>query len=161
MKKVFKRRSVPVEPQDEPQVEPEVMDPIAKMQQQLNSLEAKIDTLIGQSRPFQRYDNSQRFDRGSQESSFRDRSFSKAICADCHKECEVPFKPSGGRPVYCKACFANHQEGSGSFKDKFERAPREGAFSKFRSFDKRPGREDHSRSGGRRKPAFRKSRARD
>lgn len=29
----------------------------------------------------------------------------RAICADCHKDCEVPFKPSGERPVYCKECF--------------------------------------------------------
>lgn len=29
----------------------------------------------------------------------------KAICADCQKECEVPFKPRGDRPVYCLDCF--------------------------------------------------------
>ncbi|MBR9702638.1 hypothetical protein GOV10_01255 [Candidatus Woesearchaeota archaeon] len=29
----------------------------------------------------------------------------KAVCAKCQKECEVPFKPSGDRPVYCKDCF--------------------------------------------------------
>jgi CxxC-x17-CxxC domain-containing protein len=25
----------------------------------------------------------------------------KAVCADCGKECEVPFKPDPSRPVYC------------------------------------------------------------
>jgi len=35
----------------------------------------------------------------------------KAICADCGKECEVPFKPSGDRPVYCKECFAKRKGG--------------------------------------------------
>lgn len=26
-------------------------------------------------------------------------------CADCGKQTEVPFKPSGGRPVYCRDCY--------------------------------------------------------
>jgi CxxC-x17-CxxC domain-containing protein len=29
----------------------------------------------------------------------------KAVCADCGAECEVPFKPIEGKPVYCKNCF--------------------------------------------------------
>jgi CxxC-x17-CxxC domain-containing protein len=29
------------------------------------------------------------------------REMHKATCADCGKETEVPFKPSGDRPVYC------------------------------------------------------------
>jgi len=33
----------------------------------------------------------------------------KVVCAECGKECEVPFKPSGERPVYCKDCFAKHK----------------------------------------------------
>ncbi len=40
------------------------------------------------------------------------REMHKAVCADCKKECEVPFKPSGDRPVYCKDCFSKHKEGS-------------------------------------------------
>ncbi|GAI42060.1 unnamed protein product [marine sediment metagenome] len=27
------------------------------------------------------------------------REMHKAICSDCGKECEVPFKPTEGRPV--------------------------------------------------------------
>ena len=38
------------------------------------------------------------------------REMHKAICADCKKECEVPFKPSGGRPIYCKECFSKRKE---------------------------------------------------
>ncbi len=30
----------------------------------------------------------------------------KATCADCGKECEVPFKPDGTSPVYCRECYA-------------------------------------------------------
>jgi CxxC-x17-CxxC domain-containing protein len=33
------------------------------------------------------------------------REMHKATCSECGKECEVPFKPSGDRPVYCKECF--------------------------------------------------------
>ena len=30
----------------------------------------------------------------------------KAICSECKKECEVPFKPTPGKPVFCQDCFA-------------------------------------------------------
>lgn len=49
-------------------------------------------------------------------SSFNQRSFNsaprdmhKTKCADCGKECEVPFKPKEGRPVYCRNCYAKHK----------------------------------------------------
>jgi CxxC-x17-CxxC domain-containing protein len=43
----------------------------------------------------------------------RDRSFDrnapremhKAVCAECGDQCEVPFRPSGDRPVLCSNCF--------------------------------------------------------
>lgn len=28
-----------------------------------------------------------------------------AICSECGKETEVPFKPSPDRPVYCRECY--------------------------------------------------------
>jgi len=28
-----------------------------------------------------------------------------ATCSQCGKETTVPFKPTQGRPVYCKECF--------------------------------------------------------
>jgi CxxC-x17-CxxC domain-containing protein len=33
------------------------------------------------------------------------------ICFDCGQDCEIPFKPSGDRPVYCKECFAKRKAG--------------------------------------------------
>jgi CxxC-x17-CxxC domain-containing protein len=36
------------------------------------------------------------------------REMHKATCADCKQECEVPFKPDGSRPVYCKECYQKH-----------------------------------------------------
>ena len=29
----------------------------------------------------------------------------KAICDNCGKECEVPFRPTSGKPIYCSNCF--------------------------------------------------------
>lgn len=34
-----------------------------------------------------------------------ERQMYDAVCADCGAECQVPFKPSGDRPVYCRDCF--------------------------------------------------------
>jgi CxxC-x17-CxxC domain-containing protein len=31
----------------------------------------------------------------------------KAVCDKCGKDCEVPFKPSGDKPIYCSRCFEN------------------------------------------------------
>ena len=40
----------------------------------------------------------QGFDRGPRE-------MVRVVCSDCGKECEVPFRPTGDRPVYCSECF--------------------------------------------------------
>ena len=37
------------------------------------------------------------------------REMHKATCAECKQECEVPFKPDGTRPVYCRDCFQKHK----------------------------------------------------
>lgn len=31
----------------------------------------------------------------------------KAICDECGNPCEVPFKPTGNKPVFCNNCFRN------------------------------------------------------
>lgn len=33
------------------------------------------------------------------------REMHKVKCSECGKECEVPFKPTEGRPIFCKDCF--------------------------------------------------------
>ena len=33
------------------------------------------------------------------------REMHKAKCSECGKDCEVPFKPTEGKPVYCRDCF--------------------------------------------------------
>ncbi|MEW5936911.1 MAG: CxxC-x17-CxxC domain-containing protein [Candidatus Thermoplasmatota archaeon] len=42
------------------------------------------------------------FDRGPRQTY-------KITCSDCGREDEVPFKPTEGRPVYCKDCFPKHR----------------------------------------------------
>ncbi len=37
------------------------------------------------------------------------RQMFQATCASCGKECQVPFRPSGERPVYCSDCFEKQQ----------------------------------------------------
>ncbi|MDO8516889.1 MAG: DNA-directed RNA polymerase [Nanoarchaeota archaeon] len=45
------------------------------------------------------------FGGGNRFRSFEPREMSKATCSECGKECEVPFKPTEGKPVYCKECY--------------------------------------------------------
>jgi len=123
MKKLFKRRSssVPL------QAGPDTAALINNMQQQLVSLEKKIDILISNSserpserkhfsKPFprsnysQRPSYSQRPGRGRRDDNPRERKFTQAVCAACKKECEVPFKPRDDRPVYCKDCFSKRKD---------------------------------------------------
>lgn len=33
----------------------------------------------------------------------------RATCDHCGRDCEVPFKPSTGKPIYCSSCFDKHQ----------------------------------------------------
>ena len=35
----------------------------------------------------------------------QDREMHDVTCAECGKETQVPFKPDGERPVYCKDCY--------------------------------------------------------
>jgi CxxC-x17-CxxC domain-containing protein len=62
-----------------------------------------------------RFDNDRGNDRprsggGGSNRGFRGnsqpREMNKAICDECKKECEVPFKPTEGKPVYCKDCYS-------------------------------------------------------
>ena len=50
------------------------------------------------------------YDRGGRRDFDRPpREMHKVTCADCGKETEVPFKPDGTRPVYCRECYQNHR----------------------------------------------------
>lgn len=38
----------------------------------------------------------------------------KAVCSSCHKECEVPFKPTSSKPVFCSDCYRKNDGRSDS-----------------------------------------------
>ena len=147
MKKNIKPKSSSVPQRDEQ----DMTTLINKMQEHLVSLEKKIDVLISQSskkpaeekhfsKPFQRFDRPRHHDRGDRDNNFRERSFTKVICSDCNKECEVPFKPSGDRPVYCKECFAKRKDRP-QHKENYDNKPKEQVFIPERHFDKQKQRE--------------------
>lgn len=50
-----------------------------------------------------------RFENGQGRNDSRGDMFT-ATCAACSKHCEVPFRPSGARPVYCKDCFGGSRD---------------------------------------------------
>jgi CxxC-x17-CxxC domain-containing protein len=127
---------------------PDIVSLITKLQEQITLLERKVDALLGQSlskpaeikpfpKPFQqpflhpvstnaengnRQDN--RFQAGNrQDNRHGERFMHKAICADCKKQCEVPFIPREGRPVYCQECFSRRKSNS-SFKANSANRPR-------------------------------------
>ncbi len=43
-----------------------------------------------------------------------DKRMYKVICDNCGRECEVPFKPTNDKPVYCSECFGKKEYGKGS-----------------------------------------------
>ncbi len=92
----MKKRTTSKNSQAKAAVDQDVVGLITTLVQRLVSLEAKIDTVLSR-QPVPALSVKQRTDT---------RIMYKAICADCNKECEVPFRPSGDRPVYCKGCFA-------------------------------------------------------
>jgi CxxC-x17-CxxC domain-containing protein len=38
------------------------------------------------------------------------REMHPVVCAQCGVTTEVPFLPTGQKPVYCRDCFATHQQ---------------------------------------------------
>lgn len=48
---------------------------------------------------------------GNDRGGDRETTMYKAVCSECKKSCDVPFRPSGDKPVYCRDCFAGKREG--------------------------------------------------
>ncbi len=55
-----------------------------------------------------------------------DRKLHQATCSVCGAECQVPFRPDGSRPIYCRDCFRKHggEAGGGDQFRREERGPR-------------------------------------
>ena len=57
------------------------------------------------------------------------REMHKAVCSNCGKNCEVPFEPTGSKPVYCSECFKKN--GGGAYSRRFQdRNPRRPDFER-------------------------------
>ena len=41
----------------------------------------------------------------------REVEMTQVTCSECGKECEVPFKPTSSKPVYCDDCFGKKEKG--------------------------------------------------
>ncbi len=39
----------------------------------------------------------------------RNREMFSAVCDKCGSKCEVPFRPSGGKPIFCDNCFTKNK----------------------------------------------------
>ncbi len=50
------------------------------------------------------------FNRGNDRRDMRDdgapKQLFQAECSNCHAGCEVPFRPDGVKPVFCRNCFS-------------------------------------------------------
>lgn len=69
-----------------------------------------------------------------------------AVCADCGKDCKVPFRPSGSKPVFCSECFEQKEGGRGG---RDGRAPRRDSFRpRFGGRDGRDNRPPRRDGGG-------------
>jgi CxxC-x17-CxxC domain-containing protein len=111
---------------------------LIKIQQRLTSLENKIDILVSRGLPANHPEqkpiplavqspaqvnppavtqkqvpaNPGNAVRPGNNNRSRRRMLYKVVCAECKKECEIPFKPNGDRPVYCRECFARRKAGN-------------------------------------------------
>lgn len=55
-------------------------------------------------------------DRDFSRSNFGEKKMFEAVCVKCGHDCELPFKPSGDRPVYCSVCFGQENANGDSPK---------------------------------------------
>jgi CxxC-x17-CxxC domain-containing protein len=76
------------------------------------------------------------------------RTMHSATCSDCGKNAQVPFKPTGDKPVFCSDCFGSKKDSNTSFERNNDR--RGGG---DRSFDR-----GNDRRGGSDRPSFKDNR---
>ena len=43
-----------------------------------------------------------------------------ALCTECGSKCEVPFRPTGGKPIYCSNCFRKGDSTGGKNTEQFK-----------------------------------------
>lgn len=147
--------------------EQDIAELINKIQEQLVVLGEKVDVLLSKSatvhadnipfsKPFQQVVHANNSSSDPKPNgNFKSKPMYKAVCADCKKDCEVPFKPKGDRPVYCKECFSKRKSG-GAFKPASNNVP-QSAFIVQPSEKEQPQQQDAKKNSGiKKKPAVKK-----
>lgn len=54
--------------------------------------------------------NFQKKSWGNDRGGDRNITMHKTVCNECGNSCEVPFRPSGDKPVYCNDCFGSKRD---------------------------------------------------
>jgi CxxC-x17-CxxC domain-containing protein len=94
-------------------------DVLCDIGERLESIEKKLDMLLSQrqssSAPSREFSPARReardgFSRDRGDSFAPKRELTRVQCAKCGNACEVPFRPTGDRPVYCRDCFGKNQD---------------------------------------------------
>lgn len=67
---------------------------------EMNGGGAKRESGFGDSR------SPKMFDRRDSQTNYNDREMFSATCDQCGERCQVPFRPTQGKPVLCSNCFA-------------------------------------------------------
>lgn len=57
-----------------------------------------------------------------------------AVCDDCGNKCQVPFRPSNDKPIFCNGCFAGKRESDSRSFDRNDRKDDRRDFSAKPSF---------------------------
>ncbi len=47
----------------------------------------------------------------------------QTTCSECKKMCEVPFRPNGKKPVFCRDCFGDNKPQGFERKERFTPRP--------------------------------------
>ena len=99
------------------QNETDIIGLLTKLQEQLAALDKKVEALITKPLPVPKPASQPTAPaptqgNGRPHDHHPSRPMFQATCADCKKDCEIPFKPSGDRPVYCQECFRRRKSTS-------------------------------------------------
>jgi len=80
-------------------------------------------------------DSGLRGNSSGRDSEWRDKF--DTVCDNCGRDCQVPFKPVQGKPVYCDSCFgkmkdreSNQEPRRFDDRDSRDRVPRERSFER-------------------------------
>ncbi len=95
----------------------QIQEQLAQMNQKLDSFMTKSLTELADARAAAkpvviRQAPAQTFTRQPQRDYPPHRQMYAVVCFECGKDTELPFKPNGNRPVYCRKCFAKRKEQS-------------------------------------------------